>query len=44
MASKGYDYVLTQTAENDIDDDNETIVILRFVYGKRNQDKIVKDF
>lgn len=27
-----------------IDDENETIVILRFVYSGRNQDKIVKEF
>ncbi len=27
-----------------IDDDNETIVILRFVYSGRNQDKIVREF
>ncbi len=109
MASKGYDFVLTETAETDIDDafmyisetlgnpdaasdladelekqidkickrpltgklvendylrrpdvrrflvdnyiayyildeDNEVIVILRFVYGGRDQDKIVSDF
>lgn len=27
-----------------IDEENETIVVLRFVYGKRDQDVIVKDF
>lgn len=27
-----------------IDEDNEVIVILRFVYGGRDQDKIVSDF
>ena len=27
-----------------IDDENEKIVILRFVYSGRNQDKIVKEF
>jgi plasmid stabilization system protein ParE len=27
-----------------IDEDNEIIVILRFVYGGRDQDKIVSDF
>ena len=27
-----------------IDDENQKIVILRFVYSGRDQDKIVKDF
>jgi hypothetical protein len=44
MAFKEYDFELTETAESDIDDENETIVILRFVYSGRNQDKIVKEF
>lgn len=48
MAFKEYDFELTETAESDIDATYEyiaeTIVILRFVYSGRNQDKIVKEF
>ena len=42
MASDRYNYVLTESAEADIDEEEENIVVLRVVYNRRDQDKILK--
>ncbi len=43
MASKGYSYYLTETAEADVDEEKKAIIVLRVVYGKRNQDQVLKN-
>jgi hypothetical protein len=42
MASDRYNYVLTESAEADIDEEEKNIVVLRVVYNRRDQDKILK--
>ena len=42
MAADRYNYVLTESAEADIDEDEAKIVVLRVVYNRRDQDKILK--
>jgi hypothetical protein len=42
MASERCNYVLTESAEADIDEEEKNIVVLRVVYNRRDQDKILK--
>ena len=42
MASDRYNYVLTESAEDNIDEERVNIVVLRVVYSRRDQDKILK--
>ena len=42
MAFDRYNYVLTESAEADIDEEEKNIVVLRVVYNRRDQDKILK--
>jgi len=42
MASDRYNYVLTESAEADIDEERANIVVLRVVYSRRDQDRILK--
>lgn len=42
MASDRYNYVLTESAEADIYEEKANIVVLRVVYSRRDQDRILK--
>lgn len=42
MVFKEYEYVFTEMAEADIDEENEHIIVLRVVFSRRNQETISK--